>query len=168
MQGSADRRRPSPLRLDQDPTVGILFLTRIGDGRPEGWLARIQATTPLFGLAAGLGFQRTRLQGEEGRGASLDLAGRFSFVGLLARAWPELLRWVDVNAEVGVEVGGMSAHGFRGALWAGGTLDLRASRESWMAAPTLQVGYRYHILRWPSEAPEHQILIGVGLAGVGL
>jgi hypothetical protein len=168
IQGGPERRRERPPRLDRDPTVGLLFLARIGGGRPEGWLARLQATSPLFGLAAGLGFQRTRIQGEEGRGASLDLAGRFSFVGLLARAWPALLRWVDLNAEVGAEIGPMSTHGFRGALWAGGTLDLRISREAWMVAPTLQFGYRYHVLRWPSEAPAHQMLVGVGLAGVGL
>jgi len=164
---TSERRGEPHQNLARNPTVGMFFLTRVGGDQPEGWLARLQATTPLLGFAAGLGFQRVNLQGADGRGAYLDLAGRFSFVGLLARAWPDLLRWFDLNAEVGAEVGGLSTHGFRGALWAGGTIDLRVSREDWFVHPSLQFGYRYHALRWPSDTPGHQMLFGIGLAGIG-
>lgn len=166
-RAASQRRRERLQNLARAPTVGMFFLTRVGADRPEGWLARLQATSPLLGLAAGLGFQRMNLQGEDGRGAYLDLAGRFSFVGLLARAWPDLLRWIDLNAEVGAEIGGLNDHGFRGALWAGGTIDLRFSIRDWFVHPSLQFGYRYHVLRWPTDAPDHQILFGIGLAGIG-
>lgn len=166
--GTKIRRRDESDRTEFVPA--LLLIGRMALYEPEGWEIRMALAEPLYGFSVGVTHERLvdRRSGEEGRGASLEVAWRQSLLALLESLVPGIVRRADLTVEAGGSVGGLTELGFRGALFVGGNVDLRVGPTGRDTAPNLHLGYRYQAVRAPVHTERHLILFGVGVAGIDI